>query len=85
MCDRAEIVTLHLESITVTFILFQISHSINSVGTMSYPVAEFVLFISSILHYLTALGLITAHATNWASGQFLLKTEPMFLLLYSTW
>lgn len=85
MCVHAETVTLPLESITGTFILFQIYHSINGVGRMSCPVAEFVLFISSILHYLTALGLVTANGTNWASGQFLLKTEPMFLLLHSTW
>lgn len=86
-------VPMHLESITMTFIPFQICHGIGSVGGISSPVAGFVLFISSIMHYLTALGecmawgLITGPSTNWESSQKALKSwaSAPLVSLFTWW
>lgn len=74
---------MHPESITGTFIPFQICHAIGMAKYfgMSSPAAGFVWFISLIMHYLTALGermawgLITGHSSNWASSQKALKSQ----------
>lgn len=93
LCVHGETAPICLESIIVTFIPFQICHGIGSAGRMSSPVGGFVLFISSIMHYLTALGermawgLITGLSTNWESSQKALKSwaSAPLVSLFTRW